>query len=451
MDTIAVNKCQTPIEKLNLESYPAEVQEMFWDFLNNVPFIKWLVSADRPLISQLPRDEYGRAIFDVSRPPILENSDFFRKSALAWINDGRYTMLKPNLNPNSEFGRWQLNEAHLSRSFAVDPKTGMWITGDYYYMLNYCPMHLTEKGEDGIVHRVMRHPHFWDGQFFVTHYMFQSRMHGHHSFELASRGKGKTSLGGAMLARRFELGETDGNKENIQCFCTADDKSRLTSQNQILSVFRDNIDFAAKHTQFPSSRLKNSLSDMTWTSGFKKVGSDVEYGSKNSVTGTAAGVNQDKLNGSRGVLYLIEEAGIFKDLKALYNMIRPSVEQGGEVFGQIIAYGTAGDDQSDFVDFADMFYSPEGWNIEPLPNVFDKEGQGKNKIGMFYPVYLNYDNSCIDKDGNSDVTKALLMVCADRYKIKYNSSDVNALTKRISQYPITPKEAIIRSHGNYFQ
>ena len=53
------NRCQTPLEALELEKYPNEVVEQFWDFLNNVPFIRWMVSPDRPLISDLPRDEYG--------------------------------------------------------------------------------------------------------------------------------------------------------------------------------------------------------------------------------------------------------------------------------------------------------------------------------------------------------------------------------------------------------
>ena len=55
-----------------------------------------------------------------------------------------------------------------------------------------------------------------------------------------------------------------------------------------------------------------------------------------------------------------------------------------------------------------------------------------------------------DKNGNSDVTRALLMILMDRYKVKYGSTDVNTITKRISQYPITPQEAIIRSQGNMF-
>ena len=450
MENVKFNKCQTPLEDLHLEKYPAEVQEQFWDFLNNVPFIRWMVSPDRPLVSQLPRDNEGRAIIDITHPPILEDSDYFRPSALSFrANKGRYVLLRPNANPNSDFGKWLYSQRERGWNGYCNPATGMWVTGDYYWMLNFCPMHLVEN-ENGIDIRTVAHPRFWDGQFLMSHYFLQARTHGHHAAELASRGKGKTSFGGGLLAKRCIIGESENNKTEVQCMVTAVDRTKLMDTNQILRVFKDNLDHCAKYTQFASHRLKSSDQEMEWKMGFKKAGSEVEYGSKNSVSGIITGVNQDKLNGSRGVLYLIEEAGIFKNLTSMYNMIRPSVEHGSKVFGEIFAYGTAGDDQSDFTAFAEMFYSPEGYNLEPLDNVFDKEGQGRKKCCFFFPAYLNYDESCIDKNGNSDVSKALLMILYDRYKVKYGTTDINTIVKRISQYPIVPQEAMLRSHGNIF-
>nr|DAU82410.1 MAG TPA: Terminase large subunit [Crassvirales sp.] len=450
MENVTFNKCQTPLEDLHLEKYPAEVQEQFWDFLNNVPFIRWMVSPDRPLVSELPRDDEGRAIIDITHPPILEDSDYFRPSALAYkANKGRYVLLRPNANPNSDFGKWLYSQRERGWNGYCNPATGMWVTGDYYWMLNFCPMHLVEN-ENGIDIRTVAHPRFWDGQFLMSHYFLQARTHGHHAAELASRGKGKTSFGGGLLAKRCIIGESENNKTEVQCMVTAVDRTKLMDTNQILRVFKDNLDHCAKYTQFASHRLKSSDQEMEWKMGFKKAGSEVEYGSKNSVSGIITGVNQDKLNGSRGVLYLIEEAGIFKNLTSMYNMIRPSVEHGSKVFGEIFAYGTAGDDQSDFTAFAEMFYSPEGYNLEPLDNVFDKEGQGRKKCCFFFPAYLNYDESCIDKNGNSDVSKALLMILYDRYKVKYGTTDINTIVKRISQYPIVPQEAMLRSHGNIF-
>lgn len=466
MDNIVWNRCQTPLDKLSVtvdrgtpdeKTYmfnecPQEVQEQFWDFLNNVPFIRWMISSNRPTISQLPRDEYGRAIIDVTKPPILEGSDYFRQAAIEWQNNPKhqYTNLEPNANPNSEFGRYIREERQKGWDGLINPETGMWVTGDYYWMLNYCPMHLVVQRDDGLEMRTIAHPRVWDGQFLSSHYILQARQRKHHAAYLASRGKGKTTLGGAMLSKRFIIGEFSNNKQDVQCLVTAADKTKLIGVNQILTVFIDNIDFCAKNTQFASRRLKSSVQELTWQMGYKKSGSDVAYGSKNSVQGIISGVNQDKLNGSRGVLYIIEEAGIFKDLNDLYGLIRPSVEQGSSVFGEIILYGTAGNEQSDFTAFAEMFYSPDGYNLYGLENVFDKEGQGRRQSTFFYPVYMNYDDSCIDENGNSDITKALLMICMDRYKVKYGSTDINAITKRISQYPITPQEAIIRSQGNMF-
>lgn len=460
MNNVVWNKCQTPLDKLSVvkdgktimfKDCPQEVQDQFWDFINNVPFIRWMVSPDRPMISQLPRDSHGRAIIDVTKPPILEGSDYFRKTALTWQNNkGKYTNLKPNRNPNSEFGKWIREERRRAWEGYVNPDTGMWVTGDHYWLLNYCPMHLVVKRADGLEMRTTRLPKFWDGQFIVEHYIWSSRLHGHHSAFLASRGKGKTGMGASKLSKRFILGESNENREEVQCMVTAADKTKLIGTNQILDVFIDDIDFCAKNTQFASRRLKSSIQELTWEMGYKKSGSDVAYGSKNSVSGIISGISQDKLNGSRGVLYIIEEAGIFKDLLSMYNMIRPSVEQGSSVFGQILGYGTAGDDMSDFTAFQEMFYSPDGYNLEALDNVFDKEGQGRKKCAMFYPAYLNYDDSCVDENGNSDVTKALLMILMDRYKVKYESTDFKTIVKRVSQYPITPQEAIIRSQGNMF-
>ena len=130
-------------------------------------------------------------------------------------------------------------------------------------------------------------------------------------------------------------------------------------------------------------------------------------------------------------------------------MIRPSVEDGKDVYGLIFMYGTAGDDMSDFTSLQEIMYNPDGYNMEKNENVWDKEGQGRKYFTFFYPAYLNRAN-CMDKEGNSNVTKALLEICQDRYKVKYNSSDINAITKRISQYPITPQEAIIRAHATIF-
>jgi len=72
-----------------------------------------------------------------------------------------------------------------------------------------------------------------------------------------------------------------------------------------------------------------------------------------------------------------------------------------------------------------------------IPNVYDLEGTGRREITFFFPGYLDR-KGCYDNNGNSDVTKALMEILIDRYTLKYNSSDINSITKRIAEIPITP-------------
>jgi hypothetical protein len=94
-------------------------------------------------------------------------------------------------------------------------------------------------------------------------------------------------------------------------------------------------------------------------------------------------------------------------------------------------------------------YSPEAFNMQPIPNVYDKEGTGKRSFVYFFPAYLNR-KGCYNDDGISDVTKAILEVLVNRYNVKYNSPDINLITKTIAEHPIVPQEAIIRTRGNLF-
>ena len=797
---MVLNSTQSNLEYLKVDNNPKEVIEQFYDFFNNIPFIQSFTKADRKRAKDLPRDEEGKIKVNITEPHILEDMDYFRPSAIHFQKYGCYTKLRPNPNPNSEYGKWIRTEIKRCWYGYIRPSDGEWITGDYYYYLNYCPIQLIKKLPNGQSVRTIDFPRVWDGQYLVHHYLYNARLHGHHASELASRGKGKAHpydeivytpegrkqwkdiqvgdylfgdngnltkvldipfddkapiyevelssghkikcseghlwkvyshrrgkiiistkellnlykrprkigphnpkgyeldctipkgegaefpyiptkvdpytfglllgdgsfrnpgyknivyftaedkdfeiyktlipytinkvpsgkytysvhiqdiykilntyglnqkksehkfipeeykynsravriallkglldtdgtvsngkielalsskrmiedvrwicaslgipctdirikktwyygenkeriecldayrlsifssinifnlprktsqwenrsktnyaqskykgykitnitylgeqqakcvtvdneshcylinefivthnsyTGAGLLAKRFKLGESEGVNKKVMSTVTASDKKYIWGPNQILNMFKYYIDFQSQHTQFPRQLLTDSAQLLMWESGFKDKETGVRKGTQNAVIGVTTGVNQDKLNGSRGVLYLIEEAGIFSNLNSLYQMIRPSVEDGKDVYGLIFSYGTAGDENSNFTDLQEMMYNPDGYNMEKNPNVWDKEGQGRKWFTFFYPAYLNRAN-CMDENGNSDITKALLEICQDRYVVKYNSTDINAITKRISQYPITPQEAIIRAHSTIF-
>ena len=450
-EDIVLNKYQTPISELGLDKQPQEVQDQFWDFFNNVPFIQSMVSQNKPRARDLPRDSEGKIIVDITQPHILEDIDYFRPSAIHYQKYGRFTDLRPNANPNSEFGKWIREERRRCLYGYIRPYDGEWITGDHYFFLNYCPISLLKKSSNGSrkAMRVIDFPFSWEGNYYRFHYLNQAREHGLMAAELARRGCGKSFCAAAMLAKRFILGESFEVNKRVVSYITATDKAKLTGGDQTLDKFQFYIDFIAENMQWPSRRLYNSLADMNWQMGYKDLNTGTNKGTLNSVVGKSSQNDASKLRGTRGVLYLFEEAGTFDNLLTLWSNLLPSVSDGESVFGLMYLFGTSGDQQSDFAAMQEIMYNPVGYKTYGLKNVYDKEGQGRPTFTYFFPAYINR-SGCYDEQGNSDVTKALLEILVNRYNVKYNSTDINTITKCIAEIPITPQEAILRTRGNIF-
>lgn len=455
VEGILINEYQTPFDLLEIDKEPQEVQDQFWDCINNIPLVRSLISADRPRAKDLPRDESGKIIVDVTNPHILEDMDYFRQTAITFQKTGQFTHLRPNGNPNSEYMKWLKEEVRRCVEGYVRPSDGEWITGDYYFFLNYCPILQADTSDSGktkgkkMAKRVSDFPKVWEGHYLRTHYLQQARENGNHASELSRRGSGKSYVGGSLLSKRFVIGESKEVCREVQCVVTAYEKKYISGANQILDMFKKYIDFLAINTELPAKRLVDSAQNLTWKMGYKDLDTGADKGTLNSVIGITSKDDESKLRGSRGVLYIIEEAGTFPRLLGLYATLRPSVEDGDSVFGLIYAYGTSGDEDSDFAALQEIMYNPKGYNMYALKNVYDKEGQGRPYFVFFFPGYMNRSN-CYDNNGNSDVTKAILEILKDRFTVKYNSSDVNAVTKRISEIPITPQEAILRAKSNLF-
>lgn len=444
---IETNKYQTPITQELLDKYPQEVQEQFLDFVNNVPYIKNLISHNRPYTRDLPKDKNGRAIVDLTNPPLHEDMDYFKPTALNYQKYGKVCNLRPNPNPNSEYGKWIREEVRRIYE-GYTREDGEFVTGDMYYFLNYCPILLSKVSSGKKALRVWDFPEFWEGHWLKFIYSEMARNNGHHCAELASRSKGKSFSLASMIAKRFILGESREVNREVKCLVTAYQKEYLTKDG-ILNKFQSYIDFAAQNTEFPTRRLKSSLNEMAWKMGYIDLDTNTQKGTLNEVLGVSSKDDESKLRGKRSVLIAIEEFGSFPNLLGLFGTLRPSVEEGDVTFGEIYMQGTSGDNDSDFAAAQELMYNPKGYNIQEIPNIYDKEGQGKRYFSYFFPGYLNR-KGCYDKDGNSDVVKALLEILMNRYTVKYNSTDLNAITKTISEIPVTPQEAIIRVQGNIF-
>lgn len=446
------NKYQSTPEQLNLDNYPEEIKEQFFDFINTVPYIKNLISENRPYAKDCPRDQDGKIIIDFTNPPIIEDTDYFRPTAIHFQKYGCITKLRPNRNPNSEYGKWIREEIRRCFHGYIRESDGAWVTGDMYFFLNYCPIMKVKKvsGKKGI--RVVDFPDFLEGQWLKFIYIHQARNNAKHGAELAKRGAGKSFVMASILAKRFILGELDEStgkvSKRVESFVASYMKNYL-NEDGILNKFESYIDFCAEFTQFPRKRLQSSINNMHWQMGFKETNSEVKKGSLNEVIGISVKDSAGKLRGKRGAFIGLEEFGSFPNLIELYGTLRPSMEDGDIVFGMIFAQGTAGDKDSDFSAAQKIMYSPRAFNMQPIKNDYDKIGQGKNEFVYFFPAYINR-NGCYNKDGVSDVTKAILEILINRYNVKYNTTDATLITKTIAEHPIVPQEAVLRTRGNLF-
>lgn len=463
---IEMNKYQTELTEELVNSLPQEVQDQLFDIINNVEFVKRLISPTREYAKDRPRDEQGRIIVDLANPHILENMDYFRPSAIHYEKYGTFTNLRPNANPNSEYGKWVREERRRIWDGYVRESDGEWVTGYMYWFLNYSPMMLSKireykdkngkKRKSKRADRIEALPECWEGIYWRFHCLDQASNGGlynnfeggQHMAELASRGKGKSYSLASILNHIFVVGENEEAHEKVKGIVTAYQKEYLTKDG-VLNKFVDMANFCATNTQFPRKRLKNSLQEMTWIMGYKDVDLDIERGTQNTVLGVSSKDDESKLRGKRAAKILIEEFGTFPRLVDLYNVLLPSVQEGDIVFGQIYMLGTAGDNESDFAGAQEIMYNPKGYNMYALPNVFDKYNQGKPYFVFFFPGYVNR-KGCYNENGVSDVIKALIEILMNRYRVKYNSTDPNTIIKTIAEVPITPAEAIVKTGVNMF-
>ena len=445
---IQTNRYQTPVTQELLDSLPSEVAEQLMDCLTSIQFIKNLISPDRLYYKDLPRDERGAAIVDITNPPILEDADYFRQAALHYQKHGCYTFLKPNSNPNSEFRKFWDEERRRCWEGFIRPSDGAWISGFNYWFLNYQPMmvnKITEGRKKAV--RVEAFPFVQEGNIWRYYYLFDAREQGHHAIELAKRGCAKSYSLATIMGHNLILGESEESRRRVITVLTAYQKEYLSdNKDGTLSKFKPAINFSFSHTPFPHLMLKNSPNEMSWQMGYKDE-YGIERGSLNQVLAVSAKDDSEKLRGKRGWI-LFEEMGSFKGLLSLYDITRKSVEDGDYTFATMYLVGTAAEDESDFSSAKTLLYYPEAYNILSVENVYDRPKQGKPTFGYFFPSYINRAG-CYNKDGVSDVVKALIEILMQRHKAKY-SADPKSVLRVIAEDPITPAEAIIKVKAAFF-
>ncbi len=457
---IEMNKYQTPLSKELQEETPKEVWDNVLEYISQVKFIQNLIDKDRKYVKDLPVATYknskgedieyedGRKHIDITQPHILEDMDYFREAAINFKKNGRYTNLVPNSNPRSEYGQFWKEELRRWEYGLVRPD-GEWIPGELYFYWNYSQIWMGDQRDKEKTskrgQRVKEFPKPWLGDYLFFHYVDQAKERGMHGKLLKARGVGFSFKAGAWSPRNMYVHRGEGNPN----FHLASDKTFLSGDKGIWGKVLATLDFIADNTPLPRMRLVDGKRAMEVQLGYED-----EYGRRRGVLSSVFGIslkdNPDKARGIRGPFIHYEEDGLFPNLEKAWNVNRQAVEDGGLATGFMLAGGTGGVEGASFEGSEKLFYKPEAYNIYGIPNVYDRNTDGQTNCGFFWGAYLNR-NLCYDQEnGETDVIKALIEICTERFKIKYSSSDALALTQKKAELPITPQEAVMRTEGTVF-
>ena len=457
--SIELNSVNTPITEKLLEKLDANSKAEFYDILERIEFVKRLVSSTRQRASDRPRDSRGRIKVDIVNPHILENMEFFTERAKYFQEHGVYTHLYPNKNPNSEYRKFWDEEKRRCIEGYIRESDGEWVTGYHYFYLNYSPIEIVEELKEEVINgtltssqleeaveggirseRVQDFPRIWDGDYLFFHYVEQGEAEGKHGSVLKCRGRGYSFKGGSMQARNYFM--IRGSKS----YSFASEQEYLT-RDGILSKSWVNLNFIDNNTPFTQPRDYKDT-EMHKRASYKDIDNKTEKGMLSEIIGVTCKNDPNKGRGKRGKLLFFDESGKFPGLQQTWAIARKSVEQGRYVYGYMITAGTGGTRGADFEAAEKFFYSPDGYNIKSLTNVFDK-GAVNTRCALFIPEYLNREG-CYDKDGNSDVIKALFEILIQRQKVRNNTLDGTALVQEKAEAPITPQEAVLRVEGSIF-
>jgi hypothetical protein len=279
---------------------------------------------------------------------------------------------------------------------------------------------------------------------------------------MGSRGFGKSySVAGGVIGHEFVF---DGAKEytadiiknppSTEIVAAAGDAKYSSDILKKVSFGLDNlpgwVEIDGKYYPSPFAKQYSG----SWMSGKevvaeykKKVGGTWQTkGSKSKIKHRTFKDNPFAANGTRPAVMVMEEIGMFANLKASHESSVECMKNGAYKFGSAMYLGTGGDmEGGGTVDARDMFYNPDVYDIVPFEDTWENKG----KIGYFVPAYLGL-NQYKDDNGFTDEEPAKEYLENFRENLKRGKNAKGALDAELQNRPLKPSEAFLTKTGNHF-
>lgn len=397
---------------------------------------------------------------------IWVNTEPFREAGKNFITTGRYTNALPG---TLEFDRfWDEEYNRCMNGYEV---SGARITGKHYFYLNYCLINKVNLTDDNRGKRKVSKgfllPDFWDGDY-EYFWFLEIAENGidplliptlHLNNKVLWTEGGKSMIVGKARRRGFSYKnaatiawEYTFIKKSLT-LVAAYDKKYLFSEIGIFTKVMDMLNHLNEHCPaFKRSRLVNKIADGRIKSGFIEYtedGTELTKGFQSAITCISFQNNPDAARGADASKIIVEEAGTFINWNESYYAMEPSIKAGDYYTGMMIVFGTGGDMEAGTIDFAEMYYNPDNYNMMPFENVWDEDGLPEKPAGFFFPMYQNYEGA-YDKEGNSDIPKAKELLTKLRENKKAKAKSPEEYLRHTTEYAWSPSEAFQIISNNVF-
>lgn len=400
---------------------------------------------------------------------IFSNTELFCTEAKTFSKTGKYNT-DPFKSPAWR-SYWDEQLRRCKEGFSVgDVK----ITGDHYFYLNFCQIKKTEDTrtiKEKLTKRkisatkIVTFPDFWDGdyEYFwvkeiarkgispedykklnLTVNIKPEHLEGGKNVIIAkARRKGYSFKNAAICVNNYNL-----NRNSVTIIGASEKKFLYPSGT--MSMASNYMDFLNENTGWAKKRDDVNKQEHKRASFLKTdaLGNKIYKGFKSEIIAVTFMDNPDAARGKDSNLVLLEEAGAFPNLKASYSAVVPLTKSGSSQTGIILVFGTGGDMDLGTLDFEDMFYDPDTYNMIAFENKWDDNAEN-TFCGFYHPDKKNKDGF-IDDDGNSDELGAENHEEKIRDLIKKTAKDKKALDRYIVEFSNKPKETFLRIKGNIF-
>lgn len=322
---------------------------------------------------------------------------------------------------------------------------GITITGHHFFFLNFHPMKVTKNPKPGVLQsdKIKGFPKFQDLQYEFFHHLDVAEKLGKHFCLLKPRGTGFSEIMSSIGTGIYTT------VPDSKSFYFASHLDYLLDDGVVNKV-HDNMNFLNTSTDrgFRHLRQKIDREKFKRASVIDSKGDEKPESFMSEIHARVID-NPRKVRGARtgtqGKVFF-EEGGSFPGLEEAVTQTRPLVEQGGMTVGQIIVWGTGGEQGPGIAGLENVFYNPEAFNMYSFDNTWEEERLG-SKSCWFFPVHHSMD-AYYDKNGNMDRDAGYAHHKKERETLrKFSPTKEDRYT---AEYPFTPSEALTRLVGNDF-